>query len=158
MCHPFLLNQIVNLLSQIIRFQVNAPFEDFLIVITNFLRALSQKEDDFSWIINQVLRIFWFQALWKPRFENKRNFWLNCVCTKAFRVMIYLQGGICIHCIPTRGHLHHGIVPSGHSHHDIPTWTFTSWHTYMNIYIMTYLHEHLHHGIPTWTFASWHTH
>ena len=32
------LNQIVeiSLLSRIIRFQVNAPFEDFLIVITNF--------------------------------------------------------------------------------------------------------------------------
>ena len=47
---PLLLNQImkINLLSQIIRFQVNAPFRDFLIVITNFLGALSQKEDDFS--------------------------------------------------------------------------------------------------------------
>ena len=43
-----------------------------------------------------------------------------------------------------------------------------SWYTYkgafafitylqVNIYIMTYLHEHLHHGIPTWTFTSWHT-
>ena len=132
----------------------------------------------FSWIINQVLRIFSFQALWKPRFENKRNFWINCVCTKAFCVMIYLQRGICIHCIPTRGHSRHGILPSGHLHslqtqagidiHCIPKQTFTSWHThkgtftswhiYMNIYIMTYLHEHLHHGIPTWTFASWHTH
>ena len=60
---PLLLNQMVNLLSQIIRFQVDAPFEDFLIVITNFLGALSQ-----------VLRIFWFQALWKSHFENKRNF------------------------------------------------------------------------------------
>ena len=46
-----------------------------------------------------------------------------------------------------------------HLHHDILTWTFTSWHTYMNIcimaypqggiYIMTYLHEHLHHDIHT---------
>ena len=43
---PFLLNQIVeiSLLSQIIRFQVNAQFRDFLIVITNFFGALSQKE------------------------------------------------------------------------------------------------------------------
>ena len=73
---PLLLNQIVkiNLLSQIIRFQANAPFEDFLTVITNFLGALSQKEDDFSGIINQVLKIFWCQALGKPRFENKENF------------------------------------------------------------------------------------
>ena len=49
-----MLNQIVeiSLLSQIIRFQVNAPFRDFLTVITNFLGALSQKEDDFSRIIN----------------------------------------------------------------------------------------------------------
>ena len=71
---PLLLNQIVNLLSQIIRFRVDAPFEDFLIVITNFLGVLSQKEDDFSWIINQVLRIFWFQALWKSRFKIKGIF------------------------------------------------------------------------------------
>ena len=100
----------------------------FLTVITNFLGALSQKEDDFSGIVNQALRIFWFQALRKPRFENKGNFWINCVCTKALRVMIYLQGGICIHCIPTSEHLHH----------DIPTWTFTSWHTYMNICIIAH--------------------
>ena len=45
-CAISLLNQIVeiSLLSQIIRFQVNAQFRDFLIVITNFLGALSQKE------------------------------------------------------------------------------------------------------------------
>ena len=54
---PLLLNQIVkiNLLSQIIRFHINAPFEDFLTVII-FLEALSQKKDDFSGIINQVLK------------------------------------------------------------------------------------------------------
>ena len=41
----YLLNQIVkiSLLSQIIRFQVNAPFEDFLIVITNFFGSLKSK-------------------------------------------------------------------------------------------------------------------
>ena len=73
---PFLFNQIVkiNLLSQIIRFQVDAPFGDFLTVITNFWRALSQEEDDFSGIINQVLKMFWFQALSKPYFENKGDF------------------------------------------------------------------------------------
>ena len=40
-----LLNQIVkiSLLSQIIRFQVNAPFRDFLIVITNFFGTLKSR-------------------------------------------------------------------------------------------------------------------
>ena len=40
-----LLNQIVkiSLLSQIIRFQVKAPFRDFLIVTTNFLGSLKSK-------------------------------------------------------------------------------------------------------------------
>ena len=28
--------------------------------------------------------MFWFQALRKPHFENKGNFWINCVCIKAF--------------------------------------------------------------------------
>ena len=60
------------------------PIQKFLTVITIFLGALSKKEDDFSWIINQVLRIFWFQVLWKPCFENKGNFWINRVCIKAF--------------------------------------------------------------------------
>ena len=50
------------------------PIRRFLTVITNFLGALSQKEDDFSGIINQVLKMFWFQALRKPRFENKGIF------------------------------------------------------------------------------------
>ena len=40
---PLLLNQIANLLSQIIEFQVDAPFEDFLIVITNFFGSLKSK-------------------------------------------------------------------------------------------------------------------
>ena len=39
-----------------------------------FLEALNKKEDDFVGIINQVLKMFWFQALKKPRFENKGNF------------------------------------------------------------------------------------
>ena len=99
---PLLLNQIVkiNLLSQIIRFQVNAPFRDFLTVITNFFRALSKKKDDFSGIINQVLKICWFQALRKPRFENKRNFWINCVCIKTFALW----------------HTHKGIFASLHTY------------------------------------------
>ena len=86
------------------------------------------------------VKIFWFQALWKPRFKNKRNFWINCVCTKAFHVMIYLQGSICIHCIPIRGHLHHSILPSGHSHHSMHKRTSASWHPYK---------KHLHHDIPS---------
>ena len=35
--------------------------------------------------------------------------------------------------------LHHGIPIRGHLHHDIPTWTFTSWHPYK---------KHLHHDMP----------
>ena len=66
------------------------PIQRFLIVIINFLRALSQKEDDFSRIINQVLKIFWFQALRKPHFENK--FFFNKLCLhQSIRVMIYPQ-------------------------------------------------------------------
>ena len=68
---PLLLNQIVkiNLLSQIIISQVDAPFGDFLTVITNFLGTLSQKEDDFSGIINWVWKYFGFRrcgaSFWK---------------------------------------------------------------------------------------------
>ena len=107
-CAISLLNQIVkiSLLSQIIRLQVNAPFRDFLTVITNFLGALSQKEDDFSWIINQVLRIFWFQTLRKSRFENKGNFWIKCVCIKTF-----------MSWHPYKKHLHHDMPIRRHSHH-----------------------------------------
>ena len=155
-----LLNQIVkiNLLSQITRSQVNASFGDFLTVITNFLWALSQKEDDFSWTINQVLRIFWFQALWKPRFENKRNFWINCVCIKAF----------------ASWH-----APSGHLHHSLHQWdiriiactngTFASWHITKRTFVSWRTHKgafaslhtqkgHLHQNICIMKFASWQTH
>ena len=154
-----LLNQIVeiSLLSQIIRFQVNAPFRNFLIVITNLFGSLKSKG---RWLFmnNKLsLKIFWFKALWKPHFENKRNFWINCVCTKAFRVMAYPQGDIGIHRIPN-GHPHSLHPYEEHLHHGMHQWTFTSWHThkgaftswhtYMNIYIMAYLHEHLHHDMP----------
>ena len=85
-CALSLLNQIaeISLLSQIVRFQVNAPFEDFLIVITNFSGSLKSKG---RWLFRNnklSLKILWFQALWKPCFENKGNFWINCVCVKAF--------------------------------------------------------------------------
>ena len=106
---------------------------------------------------------------------------------------LHTQAGIRIHCIPTSGHSHsrhthkgtfasyghshHGIVPSGHSHHgiptrghlhhDIPTWTFTSWHTYMNICIIAYHQKDIHiiactkgtfASLYTYkgTFVSWH--
>ena len=48
---PLLLNQIVkiNLLSQIIKFQVNVPFEDFLTVITNFFGSLRSKRGWLFW-------------------------------------------------------------------------------------------------------------
>ena len=85
------------------------PIQRFLTVITNFLGSLKSKR---RWLFRNnklSLKIFWFQALWKPRFEDKRKFWINCVCTKAFRVMIYPQGGICIHCILARGHSHHSM-------------------------------------------------
>ena len=113
-----------------------------------FFGSLNQKEDDFSWIINQVLRIFWFQALRKPRFENKGNFWIDYVCIKAFvswythkgafTFIVYLQEYICITpylqryirimSYPQRGHLHHGTRG-----------TFASWHPYK---------KHLHRDIP----------
>ena len=57
---PLLSNQIVkiNLLSQIIRFQINAPFGDFLTVITKFFGSLKSKG---RWLFNNnklSLKIF----------------------------------------------------------------------------------------------------
>ena len=37
-------------------------------------RALSQKENNFSWIINQVLKIFWFQTLRNLDLKTKEIF------------------------------------------------------------------------------------
>ena len=116
------------------------PIQRFLTVITNFLRALSKKEYDFSGIINQALRIFWFQALWKPRFENKRNFSINCDC------IIWTF---------TSWHSLKRTFTSWHTHKG----AFTSWHTCMNIYIMAYPQG----GIYIMTslqeaFTSWHAH
>ena len=83
-------------------------------------------------------------------------------------VMIYLQGGICIHCMPTREHSRYGILPSGHSHHGIlPKRHLHSLHTQAGIRIHciparsicimactngTCASWH----IPKRTFASWH--
>ena len=73
------------------------PIRRFLTVITNFFGSLkSKKRDDFSGIINQALRIFWFQALRKPRFENKGNVWIKCVCIKASASWHTHKGDICI--------------------------------------------------------------
>ena len=123
-----------------------------------FFGALSKKEDDFSWIINQVLRIFWFQALRKPRFENKGNFWIKCVCIKAF-VSWYTHRRAF-----TSLHTHKGEFASWHTHKG----AFTSWHTHKGAFTSWHTHKwtftswhapkgHLHHDIPTWTFTSWHT-
>ena len=73
--------------------------------------------------------------------------------------MIYPQGGICIHCISTRGHSRHGILPSGHSHHGILSRRHLySLHTQAGIRI----HCILTRGscimaCTNGTFASWHT-
>ena len=89
------------------------------------------------------LKIFWFQALWKPPFENKKNFWINCVCIKAF-VSWYTHKGafafICIHCIPKKAsaslHTYKGTLASWH----IPKGAFA---------FIAYLKGYLHHCIPT---------
>ena len=123
-----------------------------------FFGALSQKEDDFSGIINQVLRIFWFQALWKPCFENKENFWINCVCIKTFASR-HTSWGHSHHDIPTRGHLHHCIptryiciiactirtFASQHTHKG----TLALWHIFKRTFASWHIHKgHLHHCMP----------
>ena len=57
----------IDLLSQIIWFQVNTPFEDFWQWLPIF-RDLQKKKMTLSGMINRVLKIFCFQALRKPRF------------------------------------------------------------------------------------------
>ena len=64
--------------------------------------------------------------------------------------MIYLQGGIFIHCIPTRGHSHHGTLPWEHSHHGI----LSMRHLHHCIPIKGHSHSSY---TPKQTFASWHT-
>ena len=86
------------------------------------------------------VKIFWFQALWKPRFKNKRNFWINCVCTKAFHIMTDSQGDICIHCIPKRALAFIASLQGAFASWHTPKRTLASWHTTEE------------------TFASWHTH
>ena len=69
------------------------------------------------------MKIFWFQVLRKPCFENKGNFWINCVFIKAFvswythkgafafiaylqediHIMTYLQRDIFIMTYPLKG-------------------------------------------------------
>ena len=82
-----------------------------------FWGALSQKEDDFFKNNKLSLKIFWFQALWKPHFENKGNFWINYICSMAF----------------PRGHSHHG-MHQGDIHDMTYKGTFASWHTYKGIF------------------------
>ena len=72
----------------------------------------------FREIINQVLKIFWFQAQKKPRFENKGNFWNKMCLRQSICIMAFLQRDICIMTylledicvsISVRRHLHHGL-------------------------------------------------
>ena len=132
-------------------------------MITIFLGTLSQKEDDFSWIINQVLRIFWFQALWKPHFENKRNFWINCGSLKskafvswythkgAFAFIAYMQEDI-----HTMAYFQADIRIMAYSQgdiriHYIHKGAFTSLHTHNGTIASRHIHKgHSHHGIHQW--------
>ena len=145
------------------------PIQRFLTVITHFFESLKSKR---RWLFknNKLnLKIFWFQALRKPRFENKENFWINCVCIKAFvswyihkgafafiaylqediHVMAYSQ--VAIHIMAcTNGtfaswHTHKRALTSLHTHKE----AFASWHTYKG----TFTSWHTHKG----AFASWHT-
>ena len=101
-----------------------------------FLRALSQKEDDFLGIINQVLKI-------KGIFE-----WF-VFASKHLH-----------HDIPTNGHLHHDIPIRRHLHHK----TFASPSLWENIYIMFWIHvlasSWINLASPSWhgTSASWKLH
>ena len=65
---------------------------------------------------------------------------------QSIRVMIYPQGGICIHCIPTRGHSCHGILPSGHLHHGIAI-RGHSHHDRKHLHHDILTRGHLHHKI-----------
>ena len=107
-------------MSQVIRFPSQCPHSKISNSDHQFFLGSFKSKGRWLFMNSKLsLKIFWFQALWKPRFKNKGNFWIICVCIKTF----------------ASRHTHKG--------------AFTSWHTYMNICIMTYLHEHLHHGIPT---------
>ena len=114
------------------------------------------------------VKIFWFQALWKLRFENKKEF-LNKLClhqsischgipARGHLHSLHTQTDIHTiaypsrhspHCTPTRGHSRHCIPTRGHSHHDI----FPSGHSRHYIFPS----GHSRHCIPKRTFASLHT-
>ena len=135
------------------------PHSRLLTVITNFLGALSQKENDFSWIINQVLKIFWFQALRKPRFKNKGNFWIKCVCIKAFVswythrrafTSSYTHKDTSVSWHASRGHTHHG-MHQGYICITACQQGYICITAYLQGYICitTYLQKgYLHHDIP----------
>ena len=89
----------------------------------------------------------WTFASWHTTKETfALGIGIHCIPKRTFTFVAYLSGhwhslhtqaGIHIHCIPTSGlshsrhtykgtftsygHSHHGIAPSGHLHHDIPT-------------------------------------
>ena len=136
------------------------PIQGFLTVITSFFGSLKSKG---RWLFRNnklSLKIFWFQALWRPRFENKRNFWINCVCTKAFHIMTYSQGDICIHCIPKRALAFIASLQGAFASWHTPKRTLASWHTPKKTLVSWHTTKET---FASWhtneeTFASWHTH
>ena len=119
----------------------HCPIRRFLTMITNFFGSLKSKR---RWLFRNnklSLKIFWFQALRKPRFENKGNFWINYVCIKAFASLhAHKRAFASLHTYKrTLGHSHHDISTRRHLHHCTPTnGAFTSLHTHKR------------------TFTSWH--
>ena len=107
-------------------------------MITNFLGALSQKEDDFSGIINKLWEYFDFRRSRSLVLKIKGI--LNKVCLhQSIHVMIYPQEEICIHYIPK------GTFASRHTYNG----TFTSWHTHKGAFASWHPYKkHLHHDIP----------
>ena len=77
------------------------PIRKFLTVITNFLRALSQKKDDFS--------------------GNNKSRFKNIFVSSAKEALILKTKGILNKLCLRPKHLHHGIPTRGHLHHGIPT-------------------------------------
>ena len=82
------------------------PIQRFLIVITHFFGSLKFKKKRWLFRNNKLsLKIFWFQVLRKPCFENKGNFWKIVFTSK---------------------HSHHGILSRRHLHSLHTQGAFTS--------------------------------
>ena len=78
-------------------------------MITNFWGALSQKQRKMTFreITNQDSKIF-FRRWGSLDFENKGNFWINCVCVKTFASW-HTHKRALHHGIPTKRYWHHGL-------------------------------------------------